>query len=487
MNGKRLIGVAACLVLVPLSAMALDPLFAERSVPDTPAASMVSGPQACQFGALGSPLGLSEAVARALCHNPKTRAAWAAVKSRAAAVGVARAAFLPTISANWQGVRDSSRTDVNDHPTLSSQTTAMIRSESIGLNWLLFDFGARVASVHNASDLLAAAQATQDATLQDEFATVAKDYDDAQAAQGTADAARDIERMTADSAKAAQLRVDHGVAPISDALQAQTQHEQAVTGRIKADGDLQAALGALAIDMGLNPDTPMTVPPVTATPLPGREWDEPVAQLMDEVRRTHPTVRAAQAQYEAAQAKISQTRAEGLPSVNLVAKYSRNNQPASLGLGIPTFPATGRDAYIGVQVSIPIFEGFGRHYQIAQARADAERQQDLLDGARDQAALDVWTAWHGLHTATAGASQSETLMKIARQAFDAAQHRYQSGVGNILELLNTQAALANAQQHRVQAVADWHSARLMLASKLGRLDVSSLTSGTEAQLRSSNP
>ncbi|MCA7955787.1 TolC family protein [Burkholderia seminalis] len=475
MSGKqRMRWVAAGLILASLPALAFDPLLAERTVPDTPGAGIIAGPHACHFGALDKPLLLPEAVARTLCHNPKTRAAWAAVKVQAAAVGVARAAFLPTVSGNWQGVRDNAVTDVTGHPELSSNTAATVRSQSVELNWLLFDFGGRNAALRNAADLLAAARATQDATLQEAFATVAKDYDAAQAAQGALDAARDIERMTADSATVAQARVDRGVAPITDALQAQTQHEQAVSDRTKAEGDLQAALGTLVTDMGLDPYASVLVPSVTATLLPNREWSEPVAHLIDDVKQTHPSVRAAQAQFEAALAKVDQTRAAGLPSVSLVAKYSRNNQPASLGLGIPTYPATGHDAYVGLQVSIPFFEGFGRHYQIAQARAEAERQQDLLDGAREQVALDVWLAWQTLRTASANATQSDTLLTIARRAFDAAQHRYRAGVGNILELLNTQTALASAQQKRIQALADWHSARLMLASRLGRLDMDSV-------------
>ncbi|WP_240493657.1 TolC family protein [Pandoraea sp. ISTKB] len=61
------------------------------------------------------------------------------------------------------------------------------------------------------------------------------------------------------------------------------------------------------------------------------------------MKRTHPSVLAAQAQYEAANAKVSQTRREGLPNVSLVAKYSRNNQPASLGLRVPRPQLKHRD------------------------------------------------------------------------------------------------------------------------------------------------
>ncbi|WP_186080610.1 TolC family protein, partial [Burkholderia gladioli] len=198
--------------------------------------------------------------------------------------------------------------------------------------------------------------------------------------------------------------------------------------------------------------------------------------LIDDVKHTHPAVVAAQQTYDAALEKVSQTRAEGLPSISLTGKYSRNNQPATLGLGIPTFPATGHDAFIGVQVSIPLFEGFQRHYQIEQAKAEAEHQEDALDETIRQVALDVWTAYQSLETATQNASHSETLLAISQQAFDAAQHRYLNGVGNILELLNTQTALSNARQRRVQALADWHAAKLQLASKLGRLDMSSIAS-----------
>ncbi|MBK3786998.1 TolC family protein [Paraburkholderia aspalathi] len=474
---------ATGLLAVAPCAHAFDVLRTEGGISATPAAEIVPDPAGCQFGPPARPLLLAEAVERALCSNPKTREAWADVKAQAAAVGVARAAFLPTVSGNWQGVRDDSATDVSGHPELSSNTAATVRSESVSLNWVLFDFGGRAAALRNASDLLAAARATQDATLQNAFATVAKDYYAAQAAQGAREAAADIERMTQDSLVAAQARVDRDIAPITDALQAQTQHDEAVFNLTKAEGDAQTALGTLASNMGLDPDEPVIVPGVTAAPLPDPTYSESVAEMIDEVKRTHPAVLAAQAQFEAAQAKVAQTRAEGLPNVSLVAKYSRNNQPASLGLGIPTFPATGHDAYIGVQVTIPFFEGFGRHYQIRQADAEAQRQSDMADGTQQQVALDVWANYQALNTATQNATHSETLLAIARRSFDAAEHRYRAGVGNILELLNTQTALARAQQRRVQALADWHNSKLQLAAKLGRLGMESIDDNAHPELR----
>ena len=51
------------------------------------------------------------------------------------------------------------------------------------------------------------------------------------------------------------------------------------------------------------------------------------------------------------------------------------------------------------------------------------------------------------------------------------QGRYKGGVGNILELLNAQSALANAEQQQIQAQSNWRIARLQLVASLGRLGV----------------
>ena len=466
--------VALAGLTVAVSAHALDILRADREISATPAAAMVPKISDCPHDAPSRPLQLAEAIERTLCANPKTREAWADVKAQSAAVGAARAAYLPTLSANFQDVREKSVVNVHGQPTLDEHYTAMVRSGSISLNWLLFDFGGREAALANANALLKAALATQNATLQSVFAAAAKDYYAAQAAVSARQAASDVERMTRASMAAAQAQADHGVVPISDALQAQTQHEEALYSLAKAQGDAQTALGVLASDMNLEPDQPLAVPTVTAGSLPAKTFSATVQQMIKAVKTMHPAVKAAQAQYAAALAKVVQTRSQGLPSISLVAQDSRNNQPESAGLGLPTYPASGSEAYVGVQVTIPVFEGFSRHYQIAQARAEAERQQDVLNETVQQVALDVWSSYHTLGAATQNVTNSKNLLDIAEEAYEAARQRYDTGVGNILELMSTQTALANAKQRRIQALTEWNYARVDLASKLGQLNAADI-------------
>src|SRR4051794_28324413 len=147
------------------SARAFDVLHTESGISQTPAGAIVPDVAGCQFGPPARPLLLHEAIERALCGNPKTREAWADVKVHAAGLGVARAAYLPTINGTGQLVRDNAATDVTDHPNLSSATLANVHSESVQLIWTLYDFGARASAVKNAAALVDAAQYTQNATI----------------------------------------------------------------------------------------------------------------------------------------------------------------------------------------------------------------------------------------------------------------------------------------------------------------------------------
>lgn len=373
-----------------------DILRAEVDVPALPSASMLAADHGCGSGSIGQPLSLQEAIERALCHNPKTREAWASVKVQAAGVGAAQAAYLPTLSASWQGVRDHSSTNVADQPELSSFQAATQRTHSLSLSWVLYDFGGRGAALDNATALLTAAQANQQAVLQSTFATVTKDYYAAQAASGGLSAARDVEKIAEDGFKAASERVTKGVAPISDQLQAQTAYAQAVVNRVKAHGDWQIALGTLAADMDLDPQAPIGMPDVGDGVAPLTEFRESVAQLIEEAKRTHPSVLAAQAQVDAADAKARQVQAQGLPTLSVVAKDSRNNQAVSPSLGSTYLPATGRDVYLGLQVTVPLFEGFGRMYQVRQARMQSEVQRATVAETKQKVGLDVWSSYHAL-------------------------------------------------------------------------------------------
>ena len=105
---------------------------------------------------------------------------------------------------------------------------------------------------------------------------------------------------------------------------------------------------------------------------------------------------------------------------------------------------------VGVNVDIPLFNGFlfSARAQEANLRAQAA-QQALLD-ARNAVSRDVRVAWLDTGTAWSRLSVTQQLLQQANLAMDLARARYELGLGSIVEL--TQAEL---QQTRAQiAVAE---------------------------------
>jgi outer membrane protein len=110
----------------------------------------------------------------------------------------------------------------------------------------------------------------------------------------------------------------------------------------------------------------------------------------------------------------------------------------------------GPYAAAGVNLQIPIFNGFlySARSREADLRAQATRQR-LLD-LRNRIARDVRTSWLAASTAFDRVHVSEQLLSQANLALDLAQTRYKLGLSSIVELSQaqlqqTQAEIGNAQ------------------------------------------
>jgi outer membrane protein len=458
-------------VAPPAIATSMDIFHTEANLPSGPAATATDGVSAesCPQDPLPSPLPLSVAVERSLCESPKTRSAWAGIKAAAAIFGQSKAAYLPTVNASAQYVRQHDSTEVPEAPELRTDFSEGVSSETISFGWVLYDFGARSATLENSRQLLAAAVANQSAVLQSVFAKTAKDYYAAQAAEANLESRRELESIARDDLEAAVERVAKGVAAVTDQLQADTALVQAVYEHAKAEADYETAVGTLAIDMSLSPDAALITPDLEQGVLPDATFVGALHDLMEEAKKTHPSIVAAEAQWQAALAKIRVVRAQGLPTVQWVGEADRSNQPVSASLGQPQLPAVTREGYIGLKVTIPVFEGFERGYLIRQARAEAAEQEQAVRDSQQQVEIGVWSSFETLQVDTQNLRNTQLVVQSAQRAFDAVQHRYRSGVGSILEVLSGQGTLAVARQQRIQAQLDWRTARLQLAASLGKL------------------
>ena len=104
----------------------------------------------------------------------------------------------------------------------------------------------------------------------------------------------------------------------------------------------------------------------------------------------------------------------------------------------------------GVNIEIPVFNGFLYTARSREASLREQAIQDRLLDLRNRISRDVRTAWLNANTAYERLNVARQLLAESNQALDLAQTRYNLGLGSIVELSQaqlqqTQADISNAQ------------------------------------------
>lgn len=435
-----------------------DPFATERYIPrgslDRSGDDMI-----CRANDLLDPLTLAEVVDLALCNNPQTRVQWASARVQAAQLGVSMSSYLPTFGGTIAA--SSSRTS-----TAGTTTSADQKSVSVSASYLLYDFGGRSASVENAQQLLIAANAVRDEILQGTFLSAVQAYYTLLSARASVQAYQVAEVAAEKSLHAAQARNQAGTATLADRLQAQTALSQAKLSRIRAMGDAANAQGTLANIMGFDAALPfeLALPAQEAGANAVAEQDslieQDIGKLIADARQKRPDLLAAEAHIKAAEARLATDRATGLPSINLNGSFGQSR-----------IPDMARSQSIGISLSVPLFTGFKNTYQTKSAQAQLEGKVAERDRIASQIALDVWKAYQALLTNSQALYAANDLLASAEQSEKAISGRYQAGLGNILDVLTAQSALANARQQQVGALYNFKAGKFVLAQSIGKLDL----------------
>ena len=117
---------------------------------------------------------------------------------------------------------------------------------------------------------------------------------------------------------------------------------------------------------------------------------------------------------------------------------------------------------VGVNVSIPIFNGFLYLARAKEADYRSMAAQEQVRDLRIRITRDVRATWENVQVAYQRIGVTEQLVKQGNLGLDLAQTRYQLGLGNIVEL-------SQAQLQQTQALIDASDARYSYDSALSLL------------------
>jgi outer membrane protein len=404
----------------------------------------------------GATVDLATVVQVALANNPATRETWLGAQAAAAEMESRKGAYYPRLDFSVSGQR--TRQSAVGGQFVFQQTNY---GPALDLTWLLFDSGGRKADVEQARQQLIAADWSHNDAVQQVVFAVEQAYYDYQTAKAARDAARSDLDAAQRNLEAAKTRHDAGLATIADVLQAKTAASQARLQLQSIEGQIQATRGALATAMGVPVTLPIDTAPLPQD-LPKQSGVKKVEAWMEQALADRPDLLALRAEAKAARANVDKSGAKRLPSVSL----RGNSNRVFYGSG-----GAATNYSLGLSIGLPVFTGFELESDVRKAKAEAGQAEARVATLEDQIALDVWTAYYDFQTASQQLDTSQDLLRSAEQSADVTAGRYKAGVGSILDLLSSQAALASARAQDVLARAGYLLSIARLSRAAGRLHI----------------
>jgi outer membrane protein len=381
---------------------------------------------------MGTPLSLAQAEALALKNNPQVTIGKLRALEAQQYVRETRSALLPTAYLSLTGV-DSEAGSRIAAGALNNPIVFPRAAAGVTVSQLITDFG-RTTNLLSSSEFQAKAEDKNAAATAADI-TLAVD----QAFYNSLET-RELVKVARQTLNARQTFVDKIQALTNAKLKsdldlsfAKVDVARARLLVLESQNNYQTSLAALSAILGypdqqdfelIQPTEPITPPAPDAGP------------LILEALRQRPEVGSLQFQVESAQKSSAAEHDLWRPTIN------------ALGVAGTTpvrDPAITPNWYgaVGVNVNIPLFNGFLYNARAKTADLQTEVLRQRLADLRNNIARDVRTSWQQTNQAYERLSVTQQLREQANLALDLAQQRYNLGLGSIVEF--TQAELGKTE------------------------------------------
>ena len=242
----------------------------------------------------------------------------------------------------------------------------------------------------------------------------------------------------------AKANFDVGTATITDFNEAQARFDLVQAQEIAAVSDLeikkraiQAVIGQLAAPLsGVRNDLQPSLP----EPVDMEKW---VAMA----EQNNLSILIQQQALEVATQEVDRQNAGHMPTLDAVGSYVDTYSNG----GISGFGNDLKNATIGLQLQIPIFQGGAVSSKVREAVANKEKAADDLEQARRQADLDARQAYLNLVSSVSQIKAYEQALTSSQSQLDSTVLGYEVGVRTSVDVLNAQQQFFGAKRDLLQA------------------------------------
>ena len=334
---------------------------------------------------------------------------------------------------------------------------ALSGNVQLSVQMMVYDFGRTQLAIEATKEAVLATREALLAVEQNVLLAAVSAFVDVRLTEELVRLSENNLRVIGEELKAAQDRFEVGEITRTDVAQAEARLAQSRSNLVAAQGDLAVAREAYRAATGHYPGrlTAPPPPPLTAKTL---EAAREVAL------RTHPTIRQAQRQVNAAELNVGRAQAEMSPSIGL----SGSAEQDDFGLNTYTF---------GLELSQTLYAGGRLAAQLRQAMAQRDQSRAALLQQGVTIGEAVGNAWALLEVARVRIEATQQQIDAAQVAFEGVREEATLGARTTLDVLNAEQDLLDARAERLRAEAQRYVGVYQLMAAMGLLTVEHLKLG----------
>ena len=164
---------------------------------------------------------------------------------------------------------------------------------------------------------------------------------------------------------------------------------------------------------------------------------------------------------------IKRYKKEYIPTFKLNANYSQNQYTNDFNWGqkMSWFPTT----YVGLAVSVPIFDGFNKAANVRQARLQLQQTVNNMDSLKNRIDNDVKETQLRFTAALATLDYQKKNMDLSAKVYAQTRKKYDQGLGSNLEITTAFNDQRVAQSNYFNALYNAIAARVDYLNAVGKL------------------
>ncbi len=363
------------------------------------------------------------------------------------------AALRPII--NWSTDITRSFSRVPAVPGPGNRSSGITNANAgITAELLLYDFGRTPLQISVAKEAVLATRQTLIGIEQRVLLRAVQAYMDVQRNTRFVALRQSNVRVIGESLRAARDRFEVGEVTRTDVAQAEARLSSAQSGLAAAQGDLAQAIEEFIAAVGHKPSR-LLQPPHLPT----------ISRTVDSAKsvavRHHPDILKVQHDVAAADLAILAAEAAMKPRITLNGSLGVREE-----LGGSSFSQQGS---FGIRATGPIYQGGALSSAKRRAMALRDAQRGVLHVTSLGVRQNVGNAYAVLRAARAVMTSSNDEVSAARVAFNGVREEAKLGARTILDVLNAEQELLNAQANQISAQADVYIAAYAVLSSMGQL------------------